>query len=277
MCVLFGCDIIQLVNNANALILAGWLMTVAETGMSSFCAFLLRQAKPYPRRAPLKDYALLGVYYMMARVLSNLSVDYTDYPTQVVVKSSKVIPAMILGFWILKVRNNERFSSGVSVVTHWFVQKRYAFLEYATAILLVSGIIVFTLAGSSATPTFSGIGVAFGATSVIFDGVVGNTQEKLMKGTKAYITSLNGVLCARDYHPTPCSLVFFFKTLTRVYFAGQGVMETEMILFMNFFSFLYCFAGGLVTGIAADTVKFVWTFPEGPKAILGYAVADKSN
>jgi hypothetical protein len=100
-------------------------MTIAETGMSSLCAFILRQIKPYPRKAPLKDYALLGAYYMLARILSNMSVDYTDYPTQVVVKSSKVIPTMLLGFWILKVRGNsgilgstETFSSMLTSVCY---------------------------------------------------------------------------------------------------------------------------------------------------------------
>jgi drug/metabolite transporter (DMT)-like permease len=73
-------------------------------------------------------------------------------------------------------------------------QKRYSALEYINALLLVSGIIVFTLAGSNASPSFNFLGVVFGAASVIFDGFVGNNQEKLMKGTFSSHKSLDIML-----------------------------------------------------------------------------------
>jgi hypothetical protein len=99
-----------------------------ELGIGALLASTQKMFSRVPRKGSLKEYAFLGLLFLAARVLTNLSVrchvahdlvtllghsnhifrklkvEYMDYPTHVVVKSAKVVPMMIMGFFILGVR-----------------------------------------------------------------------------------------------------------------------------------------------------------------------------
>ena len=51
-------------------------------------------------RIPLKSYLLLALLTVGTMGLSNTSLGYLNYPTQVIFKSSKLIPVMIGGILI---------------------------------------------------------------------------------------------------------------------------------------------------------------------------------
>jgi len=50
------------------------------------------------------SFVFLGLYYVAARLLTNYVADIADYVTQVIVKSAKVIPVMLIGMFAFKVR-----------------------------------------------------------------------------------------------------------------------------------------------------------------------------
>ncbi len=68
-----------------------------------------------------------------------MSLLYLNTPTQVLMKSSKIIPVMIVG-----------------AIAY---QRKYTFAQYASALMLIAGLVAFTLADASVTPNFNIIGV----------------------------------------------------------------------------------------------------------------------
>jgi hypothetical protein len=75
---------------------------------------------------------------------------------QVVFKCCKLIPVMLLGIFILR--------------------KHYSLLDYAAAGLFCSGLIVFTLADKSLSPSFDPMGIALISAALVADAFIGNLQ-----------------------------------------------------------------------------------------------------
>ena len=59
------------------------------------------------------------------------------------------------------------------------LRRTYSVCEYLAAITLVAGLIIFTLADVSVTPTFDTTGLIMIIGSLIFDAFLGNIQEAL--------------------------------------------------------------------------------------------------
>jgi adenosine 3'-phospho 5'-phosphosulfate transporter B3 len=95
--------------------------------------------------------------------LSNSSLSYLSYPSQVVFKSCKLIPVMVGGMLIQR--------------------KQYSTLSFVASGLLSLGLIVFTLADVSVSPTYSVKGVLLISGALCADAAIGNVQEKTMKGS----------------------------------------------------------------------------------------------
>lgn len=57
------------------------------------------------------------------------------------------------------------------------LRRRYSVQEYISASLLVAGLILFTLADASSSPTFSVVGVLMVCGALLLDALVGNLQE----------------------------------------------------------------------------------------------------
>jgi len=84
-----------------------WLLTTFELGFAALLSMpqgLLFNSDPFPTPALLRRYVLLACYYVIARLCTNYVVDIADYPTQVLVKSAKIIPVMIVGVVAFNVR-----------------------------------------------------------------------------------------------------------------------------------------------------------------------------
>ena len=73
------------------------------------------------------------------------------------------------------------------------LRRKYPLHEYVSAILLVIGLILFTLADANTSPNFSMIGVAMISGALIMDSFLGNLQEAIFtmnpETTQVLITS----------------------------------------------------------------------------------------
>lgn len=77
---------------------------------------------------PWNTYVKLSGVLMGSHGLTKGSLAYLNYPAQIMFKSTKVLPVMIMGAFVPGLR------------------RKYPFNEYISALLLVVGLILFTLA-----------------------------------------------------------------------------------------------------------------------------------
>jgi len=140
----------------------GWYLTLIQFGCYAFTgtleAILLR--KDAKRRVPMRTYALLAFLTVATIGLSNTSVGYLNYPTQVIFKCCKLIPVMIGGILIQG--------------------KQYTRLDFTACVCMSFGLIFFTLADSEVSPNFNHTGVILISLALCADAVIGNVQEKAM-------------------------------------------------------------------------------------------------
>ncbi|KAB2068921.1 hypothetical protein ES319_A08G063400v1 [Gossypium barbadense] len=108
---------------------------------------------------PWKTYVKLSAVLMGSHGLTKGSLAFLNYPAQLMFKSTKVLPVMVMGAFIPGLR------------------RKYPAHEYVSAILLVLGLILFTLADTQTSPSFSVIGVIMVIGAVVMDSFLGNLQE----------------------------------------------------------------------------------------------------
>ena len=110
-------------------------------------------------------YASLALSYLMAMLSSNMSLQFVNYPTQVIGKSCKPIPVMI-------------FAS-------LFGKKVYKWSKYISVLIIVIGIIIFMYRDGHNYKTISkqtsylDFGESLLILSLIMDGVTASIQEKI--------------------------------------------------------------------------------------------------
>lgn len=97
--------------------------------------------------------------------LSNASVPFLNYPTQVMFKCCKLIPVLIGGIIIQN--------------------KRFNIYDVSASIAMSMGLIFFTLADVKVHPNFNLYGVLLISGALCADAAIGNVQEKQMKGYNA--------------------------------------------------------------------------------------------
>ncbi|WOG88562.1 hypothetical protein DCAR_0207797 [Daucus carota subsp. sativus] len=110
---------------------------------------------------PWKTYVKLSAVLMGSHGLTKGSLAFLNYPAQLMFKSTKVLPVMIMGAFIPGLR------------------RKYPLHEYISAILLVVGLILFTLADAQSSPNFSIIGVIMVSGALVMDAFLGNLQEAI--------------------------------------------------------------------------------------------------
>ncbi|XP_075501062.1 UDP-galactose/UDP-glucose transporter 2-like [Primulina tabacum] len=108
---------------------------------------------------PWKTYIKLSAVLMGSSGLTKGSLAFLNYPAQIMFKSTKVLPVMMMGAFIPGLR------------------RKYPPQEYVSAILLIVGLILFTLADAQTSPNFSMIGVIMVSGALILDSLLGNLQE----------------------------------------------------------------------------------------------------
>ncbi|KAF4092850.1 hypothetical protein AMELA_G00026050 [Ameiurus melas] len=108
-------------------------------------------------------YAVCALSYLGAMVSSNSALQYVNYPTQVLGKSCKPIPVMILGVTILR--------------------KKYPMAKYLCVLLIVTGVALFLYkpnkGSTSADEHLFGFGEMLLLLSLTLDGLTGVAQDHM--------------------------------------------------------------------------------------------------
>uniref|UniRef100_A0A804HPT2 UDP-galactose/UDP-glucose transporter 2-like n=1 Tax=Musa acuminata subsp. malaccensis TaxID=214687 RepID=A0A804HPT2_MUSAM len=125
---------------------------------------------------PWNTYVKLSGVLMGSHGLTKGSLAFLNYPAQLMFKSTKVLPVMIMGAFIPGLR------------------RKYPLHEYISAVLLVVGLILFTLADAQTSPNFSVIGVVMVSSALVMDSFVGNLQEAIFT-MNPETTQVTQVLC----------------------------------------------------------------------------------
>ncbi|KAF5464148.1 hypothetical protein F2P56_014250 [Juglans regia] len=138
----------------------GWYFTFVQGFVYLFLLYL-QGFTPKQMVNPWKTYVKLSAVLMGSHGLTKGSLAFLNYPAQLMFKSTKVLPVMIMGAFIPGLR------------------RKYPPHEYLSAILLVVGLILFTLADAQTSPNFSVIGVIMVSGALIMDSFLGNLQEAI--------------------------------------------------------------------------------------------------
>lgn len=214
-------------------------------------------------------YAVASLTYLLAMVSSNKALSWVNYPTQVVGKSCKPIPVMILGVLV--------------------GSKSYPARKYLFILMIVAGVAMFMYKDSAATKagggeSVLGVGELLLILSLTCDGLTGAVQERMKSehGTKsghmmlamnkwslgylslALLLTGEGVqfiqfiqrhpaviwelasfsvasalgqffifVCVSDFGPLPCSIITttrkFFTVLASVIFFGNSLVNRQWL------------------------------------------------
>ncbi|XP_032874925.1 adenosine 3'-phospho 5'-phosphosulfate transporter 2 isoform X2 [Amblyraja radiata] len=120
----------------------GWYLTLVQFAFySTFGLIELQFTQDKRKRIPWKTYMLIAFLTVGTMGLSNTSLGYLNYPTQIIFKCCKLIPVMIGGVFIQG--------------------KRYNFTDISAALCMSFGLIWFTLADTKVTPNFNFVGFIF--------------------------------------------------------------------------------------------------------------------
>lgn len=108
-------------------------------------------------------HACSAVCYLLAMVSSNMALRWVPYPTQVIGKSAKPIPVMLLGVLIGR--------------------KSYSIQRYIFVLVIVIGVVLFIMKddkkGSVSQDQSTGIGEVLLILSLSMDGLLGAIQERM--------------------------------------------------------------------------------------------------
>ena len=141
----------------------GWYLTFVQFGCYTIFGtiewrVILRNSTV---KIPIRTYFLLAFLTVSTMGLSNYSLGFLNYPTQVIFKCCKLIPVMIGGVLIQN--------------------KKYVCLDYLACILMSFGLSWFILADSEVQAEFNFYGVVVISLALCADAVIGNVQEKNIK------------------------------------------------------------------------------------------------
>jgi solute carrier family 35 (adenosine 3'-phospho 5'-phosphosulfate transporter), member B3 len=98
---------------------------------------------------------------MSSSALSNLALNFINFPTKVVFRSCKLIPTML-----------------VASVIH---RKVFTSKEYTCALAICAGLVMFAAADWELSPTFHPVGLTLVSLSVCADAILPNAQENLFR------------------------------------------------------------------------------------------------
>jgi len=109
---------------------------------------------------PFKMYLALSLLRAVDLAMTNLAMQYINYPAKTLMKSSRVVFTMIFGVCI----------------TH----KRYNLTDYAIVLCMVIGLAIFMHADATSSAVFQPAGVIMLTISLMCDGAITNMSENIM-------------------------------------------------------------------------------------------------
>ncbi|KRX99453.1 Solute carrier family 35 member B1 [Trichinella pseudospiralis] len=150
---------------------------------------------------PTCFYGTCAFTYLAAMLSSNKALLYVPYPTQVIGKSCKPIPVMILGVLVAK--------------------KRYPLRKYLFILLIILGVALFMYNDKSKSTLSTNYGFGWGEVLLLFslamDGLTGGIQDKYF--IFMTVTEFGPLTCSiatttRKFFTVLASVIFFQNPLT---------------------------------------------------------------
>lgn len=119
----------------------------------------------------IKQVMLISITYSIAMIATNYSLHHVNFPTQVLVKSAKMIPIVVGGYI--------------------FFGKKYPFYDYVAVFLITFCLILFNFLKSGSTKQVeqTAFGLFLLSISLFCDGLTGPRQDKLL--SKYHVHSIN--------------------------------------------------------------------------------------
>lgn len=223
----------------------------------------------WSHNAEFKNHLFVAFCMTCSRGLTNKSLEYLNYPTQVIFKSMKLITVMIGSLIILK--------------------QRFTILEYVSAVALVLSAILFSLGDVSTAPAVTGYtGFVIVILSLVADALHSNTQEQLLKQHKstileamlytnlfAAILSWIWVIATGEFAPAsaycqeqPIAYILFIMRAAVIY---MGVLC--FVLMINTFGVVKATAITTVRKILTIIVSFIlFPKPISSRHVLGFLI-----
>ncbi|KAI4372213.1 hypothetical protein MLD38_010476 [Melastoma candidum] len=208
---------------------------------------------------PWKTYVKLSVVLMGSHGLTKGSLAFLNYPAQIMFKSTKVLPVMIMGAFIPGLR------------------RKYPLHEYVSALLLVIGLILFTLADAQTSPNFSLIGVMMITGALIFDSFLGNVQEAIFT-LNPETTQMEMLFCS-----TVVGLPFLIPPMLitgELFRAWNSCSEHPYVYGVLIFEAMATFVGqvsvlSLIAIFGAATTAMITTARKAVTLLLSYVIFTK--
>ena len=173
----------------------GWYLTFFE--LICFSAFavlerlLISREAVLGHAAPINRHLLVAAAMTASRGLTNVSLQFLNYPTQIIFKSMKLITVMIGSLFILNAS--------------------FTLYEYASALCLVLAAISFSL-GDTELSTDVGVpvtGIVIVLLSLVGDALHSTTQDSLLREHKA---STSETMLFTNFFAAIASLVYILVT-----------------------------------------------------------------
>jgi len=228
----------------------GWYLTLIELSCFSFFALTERYIKGteglFAHNAALSRHLIVAVAMTCSRGLTNVSMQYLNYPTQVIFKSMKLITVMIGSVIILR--------------------KSYLTIDYIAACLLVSSAIFFSLGDVDVTPEYDTFGIIVVVLSLFFDAIHSNTQEQVLK---EYDATLSETMLFSNFFSACCTFVVLVakgEMMPAIAFCGEQPHVYGLLVFRAsvIYGGVLCFTTlikhyGVVLATTVTTVRKILT------------------
>ncbi|KAJ7951060.1 UDP-galactose/UDP-glucose transporter like [Quillaja saponaria] len=208
---------------------------------------------------PWKTYVKLSAVLMGSHGLTKGSLAFLNYPAQLMFKSTKVLPVMIMGAFIPGLR------------------RKYPLHEYVSALLLVVGLILFTLADAHTSPNFSVIGVVMVCGALVMDSFLGNLQEAIFT-MNAETTQMEMLFCS-----TVVGLPFLIPPMLltgELFKAWKSCSQHPYVYGVLVFEAMATFIGqisvlSLIAVFGAATTAMITTARKAVTLLLSYMIFTK--
>lgn len=112
------------------------------------------------KHVPFLLYLGLSILRAIDLGMTNLAMQYVNYPAKTLMKSSRVVFTMMFGVIISR--------------------KRYRMIDYVIVLLMVSGLAIFMHADANSSAVFNSMGIIMLTTSLMCDGAISNMSETVM-------------------------------------------------------------------------------------------------
>ncbi|CAG0914003.1 unnamed protein product [Notodromas monacha] len=176
-----------------------WALCVANCVFSKLTLSTLSPEGPDTTRTMY--YSVCSLTYLLAMISSTMALQWVNYPTQVVGKSCKPIPVMILGVLL--------------------GNKKYSLQKYCFVFLIVAGVCMFMWKDSAKTikgPENTSMGEVLLVLSLLMDGCTAAVQERMKS----------------EHKTKPLTMMYYMNLGGIIYLTFSLLLTGELVLFIMF-------------------------------------------